>query len=212
MAFAKSVLCLAVICVLGAGVAGAQSVTIVSGNGQLIPAVHEGSPLAVLVRDASGNPLKGVQVTWSVTPAAQGSTSDQTTTTDSTGQTSTNFIAANPGGGASYVQSTVIAKYSTGSAQFIETSVTSPTSGVLDVISTIVTPTLAQLPVSGPAGQQGSVPVKVSIVATAGAQGGHGVPNIAVSVAPQISTNPSTIACAGGTILSDSNGNAVCNL
>jgi len=151
-------------------------------------------------------------VTWTVSPANQGSTVDQTTTTDSTGQTQTFFLSALPGGGASYLQSTVTAKYSSASAVFYETSVTTPSSGVLDVTPTIVTPTLAQIPVSGPAGGQGAVPVKVLVMATGGNQAGHGVPNIAVSVSPDIANNPSTIACAGGVILSDSNGNALCNL
>jgi hypothetical protein len=62
------------ICLLGAGAARAQSISIVSGNGQLLDtATHsQSNPLVVIVRDANGNPVKGATVNWTASPTGDG--------------------------------------------------------------------------------------------------------------------------------------------
>src|SRR5271154_90060 len=123
MTFMRSVLCILIgMCLLGTGAAQAQTVTIVSGNGQVIPAVHLSLPLVVLVRDSSGNPLPSVTVTWTLGVGQQGEISTQTTTTASNGQATNTFIGASPSLGVAYDQSTVTATYETASAKFTLTS------------------------------------------------------------------------------------------
>src|SRR5579864_3381870 len=83
--------------VLGLAVANAQTITKVSGDGQLVvQAVLGSTPMVVLVRDASGNPLPNAKVTWAVTPAGQGGVVAGTTTTDATGHATNTFVATVP--------------------------------------------------------------------------------------------------------------------
>src|SRR5215469_1827806 len=90
----KSVICLVVgICVLAAAAASAQTVTIVSGNYQLVPENSLSSPMVVVVRDASGKPVAGTTVTWALASGSTGvNISPTTTTTDVNGQTSNRVL------------------------------------------------------------------------------------------------------------------------
>jgi len=201
------------ISLLAAIAAHAQSVSVVSGNGQLVLAANPSKQMTVLVRDSSGKPVPSAQLTWKATgtAGAVGTLSQPTTTTDSAGHASNTLFTAIPAAGTPFVQTTVTATLSTGSAnaQFTITTVSNP-SNIPQVQVSLTSPSLAQLPVSGPAGQQGSVQVTVRIKAISGS--GQGVPNVAVSVGPDIPSNPATIGCSGGTVLSNSSGVANCNL
>jgi uncharacterized protein (TIGR03437 family) len=205
-------------CFLGASAVRAQSISIVSGNGQLVT-LQSSDSLQVIVRDASGNPLPNAEVAWTVattTAAATGSlTYGKTTTTDSTGQTLNTLYGTIPPG-ESYVQFTVTASYTfsgrTLSVQFFVTTV-NVLGGAPEVQVKVVSPTSAQLPFKGAAGQQLATPVSVSVLATAGAEQGHGIPNVSLSVIansqPNVS-NPPMIACATGTVLTSTSGTATC--
>jgi hypothetical protein len=79
------------------GAVSAQSISIVSGNGQLDcqscarTPILTFDPLVVQVNSASGAPLAGATVTWTFTNllASQGFVSTPTSVTGSNGQTST---------------------------------------------------------------------------------------------------------------------------
>src|SRR5690242_15023537 len=92
MAFARFVLCILIIgaCLVGAVTAQAQTVTIVSGNGMVIPSVHVSPAMSVLVRDAAGNPVKNATVNWTI--SGGGILSNPQTTTDAGGQTINTFV------------------------------------------------------------------------------------------------------------------------
>src|SRR3977135_1280398 len=114
MAFSKSLRgILTAICLIWVGAAHAQTISIVSGNGQLVKAFFPSSaPLVVVVRDAGGNPLKGVTVSWTVsggTAGAPGIRYAPQTKTDDTGQATNSFIGANVTLPSSFAQSTVTA-------------------------------------------------------------------------------------------------------
>lgn len=218
MAFFKSFRWfLTAICLIWAGAAQAQTISVVSGNGQLVKAFFPSSaPLVVLVRDANGNPLKGVQVSWTVSGGTAGTPGilfAPQTKTDANGQASNTFIGANVTLPTSFAQSTITATYGSAHAVFTETTAGIQLSdGTILVQSTVLSPSLAQLPLSGAAGQQGTIPVKIKVNAIFGLQANQGIPNVSVTAQPDIPNNPSTIACAGGTIYTDSSGNATCNL
>ena len=200
------------ICLLAAVAARAQSVSIVSGNGQLVLAANPSKSMVVLVRDAGGKPLPSAQLNWKATGTAGsiGTLSLASTTTDSTGQSSNTLFTPIPTAGTPFVQTTVTATLGTSATnvQFTITTVANP-SNIPQVQVSLTSPTLGELPISGPAGQQGSTPVTVFVKAISGS--GQGVPNVAISVAPDIPGNPATIACSSATVSTNSSGVATCN-
>jgi uncharacterized protein (TIGR03437 family) len=190
-----------------------QSISIVSGDGQLVKSLFPiASPLVVVVRDSAGNPIANATVSWAVTSGAgTGGVNTLQSTTDSNGQTSDVFIAPPIFNGASFIASTVNAKYGASSVNFTITSA-AVSNGVIEVSPTVISPTLAQLPLQGAAGQQGSVPIKIQVTAIGGTQSGQGVPRVLLMVAPQVAGAGSTAACAGGNPYTDAAGIATCNV
>jgi uncharacterized protein (TIGR03437 family) len=213
MASLRSVLCILIgMCLLGAGAAQAQTVTVVSGNGQVIPAVHLGAPLVVLVRDASGNPLPDVKVNWTLGVGQLGNISNPTTTTGTNGQATNTFIGASPSLGVAYVQSTVTATYETATASFNLTSA-AIVSSIVQVQGQVTSPSLSQLPLTGAAGTQGTVPVTAYVQALTFVEGGSvGVANVALTITQDNPADVSTVACAGGTVFTAASGIATCNV
>src|SRR5437879_4983703 len=125
MAFARFVLCILIIgaCLAGVGILQAQTVTIVSGNGMVIPSVHVSPQVLVLVRDAAGNPVQNAKVNWTI--QGGGILTNTQTTTDASGQTTNTFVGPEVSvitPAVSYVQSTITATYGTAKVQFLETT------------------------------------------------------------------------------------------
>jgi uncharacterized protein (TIGR03437 family) len=206
-----------VTCFLGTGAASAQTISLVSGSGQLLDTSEhsQSQPMVVLLRDASGNPVKGASVAWTVTPATgQGNVLTSTTVTDATGQTSNLFTAG--GGnldGKSFVQTTVTATGGGGAVQF--TLATVENNGVEDFDHvSLISPSLTARTLVGQAGVQGAVPVQVSVVgANGGTQQGQGIPNISLAVVQSAPDDPSTISCSGGSVVyTNAAGSATCTL
>jgi uncharacterized protein (TIGR03437 family) len=198
---------------LGAGAAEAQTLTIVAGNGQLVLQNIISPPLTVSIRDASGKPIPNVpaaQVKWTVTNGPGNVVLQPGAVSDANGQLSANFVAAQPPTLASYAQSTVTATYSGSSVQFIETSV-GTTSNVPDV-QAYATPQPSGANLTGAAGQQGSVAIHVQFLVTLGPQSGQGIGNVALTLTMDNPSDPSTIACVGGTAYSNATGVATCTL
>ncbi len=193
----------------------AQSISLVSGNGQLLDtSTHSQSqPLVVVVRDAQNNPVKNIPVKWAVAPIGQGNVLSAGTTTDSSGQASNIFTSTNGNlDGNSFVQSIVTASGAGGSVQFNLTTVESEGGTDYDHV-VLISPSSASRKISGSAGQQGGAPVTVSVVgAIAGNQQGHGIPNVSLAVVQGDPSDLSTISCAGKVVYTDSAGNAMCNL
>jgi hypothetical protein len=73
-------------------VEGVAVLTVVSGNNQNLQVGSTNAvPLIVRAFDNSTQPMEGVQVTWTVSPATGGTVSSATTTTDDAGFTQINF-------------------------------------------------------------------------------------------------------------------------
>src|SRR5258708_24954657 len=85
-----------------AGPAFSQAtVSILSGNGQIIPQNNTGSnPLVVVVRDAAGNPIPNAKVIWTATGVQNqtGTVLLATTTTDANGTTGGGCATGGTGG------------------------------------------------------------------------------------------------------------------
>jgi len=197
--------------VLGLAVVHAQTISKVSGDGQLvIQAVLSSNPMVVLVRDASGNPLPNAKVTWAVTPTGQGGVVSGSTTTDANGDASNIFVASVPNPGVSYVTSTVTAAYGGQSVPFTEISVGQ--TGNTPNVEAFVNPQPASANLSGPAGGQGTQAITVQFLVTQGGQAPGGVGGAGVTATLDNPQNASTAACAGGIVYSNGAGFATCNL
>src|SRR5260370_42307654 len=77
---------------LCAGYLGAQTLSRVSGNGQIVFELFPAkAPLVVQAKDALGNPAAGVAIAWSLTPANSATLNQTITTTDASGFARTGF-------------------------------------------------------------------------------------------------------------------------
>jgi uncharacterized protein (TIGR03437 family) len=204
--------------------ASAQTISIVSGNGQLVctlcfntPGGAAFDPLVVQVKDAVGNPVVGATVTWNALfgTGASGTLSSATTVTAADGTTSNTFFMASPFGGFSpYLQATVTASIPSSSVAFTESSAGSdPSTGVSLIIATLVSPPVGTS-FSGAAGTVDTTnPVKINLFAS---RGGF-IPGVEMKLL-QPAGQTSTVSCASGTgagttsVLTDAAGNATCNV
>jgi len=190
-----------VIGILLAGAAFCQSISIVSGDGQavLVSNLVSEQPLVVLVRDAAGNPLPNASVTWAVVTAQGGALTFTTTKTDSTGQTTNNFVPAGLSLGASFFQTQINAVYSSSTVTFTET-VVGQSAGAPLVEMSLVTPPLGTTFV-GAAGQQSTTKIQVLVQGVAGGQAGQPLSHILITFGPADKTYTSTLTCAEGSSL-----------
>ena len=201
----------------------AQTVLIVSGNGQLAcpdcPLNPEKYvPLVVQVNDAASNPVANATVTWTTTQLGDAAVT-ATSTTDSAGQ------ASYPCSGSQcpftplplaivsdFYLTTVVASATVGtvtaSATFYETTGEPAGAGTADTLISLV-------PAAAPPVLTGGVPgstAKPILVSVLGQNGG--LPNIQVTL--QSTTAGVTISCEtqpgqqAGTVLTDSSGVATC--
>ncbi len=218
----------------GTGTPANSPISIISGNGQLIRDIlFSQDLLGVVVRDASGAPVPGATVTFSITqgtgqlyPASASGASlgvctpaGQTATciTDANGQTGVGF----GGGGTnqqSFLSATVNAAYNGTSVDFFETTFLGS-----NVFGILPDPTIADLvPAPGAdrsftlqAGQILPGAIQMRIVATSGPSLGQGIPNVGL----QVSTNQdptlgpaASCNAPGGIALSDATGVVTCDL
>jgi uncharacterized protein (TIGR03437 family) len=220
--------------VLASASAFAQTLTIISGNGQLTcpncttnPSAGF-NPLVVELRDPGGNPIPNETVTWQVTTPAtstfiqaqglvNGATST-TTTTDASGRSQVSFQQGSPLGVVGitpYVQSQVIASARGLTVNFFETtSVADLATGVSQVSSPQLVSPLPGATLTGRTGEQSETPVQISVQSlTLG-----GVPGVEIRLVPTDENNPTTARCAPqagaapGTALTDITGVATCNV
>ena len=199
--------------------ATAARVDVVSGNGQMICPLCLGKifttfyPMVVRVTDASGNPIAGKTVTWTVVSITGNSVPniDVQTVTNSNGYAVSRLFQNATGGSfiQPFLQSVINAAADGASANFTETvALTDP------VFSSqlIFTDKLAPLgtPLSGPAGGTGSDPIKIQVGRNTP------VPNVSVRI---LSDDPNTLPSAScatspgadpGSVLTDASGNATC--
>ena len=198
--------------------ASGQTVSIVSGNGQVVPQHYSFEPLAVQVRNSAGSPLSGATVNWQVTggngQAVLGNFErSATSVTDFNGVAEMRFYQNPfPIFGTSFAQSTVVASASGGSVTFVETTAfTDFQSGATQVNAFPLSPVG---PISGPSGSAHPEPLRIFI---SGYTGGP-VSGVALTVFADDGSGGPAVTCATepgqqpGTVLSDATGVATCQL
>lgn len=204
---------------VGEGIETGTGVTAISGQGQLVNAATAGRQLVVQVRDSEGNPVGGTEVTWFSSGVGIGgvpvTVTSQQNITDALGRAVATF-STSPLLSAELAAASVTANTLYGSATFYIT------------IFPIIDPFTSQpIPppavtfsfgsqtgvIEGQAGQTITNAVAVQVLRQAGVSFGSGVPNVGLTV--MTNADPAlgpTAACAGGTVLTDAQGVAVCNL
>ena len=128
--FALTVACTGTACSSGTGTGtgnGSSQVTIVSGNGQLVPSTSPicTLPLFLQVTDTSGSPLQGVQVTFTSTTGLT-NLFPSTATTDKNGLASTSCGVQSLTGGPAFQPDTIQASTPYGLVNFTVTQVQVP--------------------------------------------------------------------------------------
>jgi uncharacterized protein (TIGR03437 family) len=202
---------------------GQATVSILSGNGQIVLQNNTGSnPLVVVVRDASGNPIPNAKVNWSITGVQNqtGSLLLATSTTDATGTTGGGCATGGTGGCQKFVtptlppinngfaQSTITATAGAASVSFVETTEGLVASGAPGLAPTLLHPVGAEQPLTGPAGQVAKTPIQIRVLS---AVNSTAVPRVLVTFSSDTSSQTSA-ACSGGNPFTDSTGLATCNL
>ena len=206
---------------LMAGTAAAQTVSVVTGNGQFIcPACQaltgNFQALKVLVTDANGNPMPNVTVNWSTNAFSTQALLQATSTQTASDGTATNTLFALSQLGVissqSYLQYTVTATAGSSTATFSLTQGfdLSLNGFILQAanVSFLTTP-------SGLTGQAGSTSDS-SIQVLVSDRSGQAIPNVAVFLANLPDNTGPTMQCKSGpgagvgTVLTDATGRATC--
>ena len=190
--------------------AHAQTLTIISGQGQI---VSNGSvapqPLTVQLLDASGKPFPNQFVTFADTlGGTAGRINGSPLPTDANGYTSVQFVGADlRGSGLNFVQTQVIATYGTSTVTFTETTgAVSSGSGSL-VQAVRISPQQGEV-LSGAAGSTGTTPIRI-LVGTITSNAG--IAGVSVSISVDSGSGPGTLSCKEGPfVLTDATGTAVC--
>lgn len=196
------------------------SLTIVAGQGQLMTELTStvlgpqyGSPLQVLAKDASGNPLANVAVTFSV-PSGDGTlqvngggASTQLVSTNASGIASVDFVSTSVPIAQDYLQTTVTASApNTNSVTFYVTAVPNDATTTVSLLNPAPGGTIM--------GAEGST-LTNGLEAQIITPHGLGIPNISLTLIDDV--NPAiapSVSCdaPGGVALSSSNGIASCGL
>jgi len=202
-----------------AALCSAQTISIVSGNGQVVcpdcpgaPGVF--APLVVLVKDASGNPVVGTTVSWTVSEP-QYSFATGTSVTNSSGEASYAFPTIGFFYGGNFLPATVVASVPNyPSATFVENTV-QPVDGAAPLTVSLV-PYGSAPALSGAVGSTGKVAIVVSVLGNGGITA---ISNVSVTLQTPVpgKTPIPTVACATtpgqqpGTVLTNSDGIATCS-
>jgi uncharacterized protein (TIGR03437 family) len=201
-------------------ISSGQTLSIVSGNGQLVCpvcpslATQQFVPLVVSVTNSSGALSANTVITWSAVTSG-GSPVVTTYTTSASGLASYTYSPILPPPGSSFTQTIITAGAGTSTVQFTETTVVpSELTGFAPVQINLISPVAGQA-LTGTAGQTASTPVQVQVYVT---QEGlvEGLAGVALQIVP--GTSGATASCMTqtgqqpGTVLTDSSGTATCML
>ena len=203
---------------LGSAAAFAQSLTVYSGNGQIVLEQFLTSvPMTVVARDAKGAPVPGLPITWSTTQGA-GTIVRPAGQTNANGLAAADFLGTGVPFGYSFTQATVTATSALGSASFFVTTsifaLPGGGSGSLPLVE-LISPSAESLAVTGNVNAILPEAVKVRVSVASGPQAGHFLPNVGVVMHFYNDEEPQPApfaSCRGGTALTDSSGVATCDL
>src|SRR4051794_18839737 len=172
-------LALMAFCAMTARLAPAQILSLVSGDGQVAPQNFQlPTPLVVVAKNASGQAMPGVTVTWALTGPGAIINGAQTVT-DANGQTTNQYVGGTIFGDTAFTQSTMTASAGGSSViMHMTTAAADLGSGSIFVQAVVISPLLGDT-ISGASGSIGSTPVQVNVYGNHQA-GIQQVPNVAV--------------------------------
>jgi uncharacterized protein (TIGR03437 family) len=200
-----------------AAILHSQTLSLLSGHGQVIPEQSIATkPFVVRALDASGNPVANVPITWSVSPIGAGTLRPESAQTNSEGVASTGFFASSNQPGVSFVPATITARSPNGEVNFaLVVSLGRQAGGGLVPLPLVLptTPTHGAT-IEGTAGVVIPNAVQVRVVAQGGILLGQPIPNVGLRVEPVDPNAGPSASCngPGGTVLTDQNGVATCDL
>ncbi len=203
--------------VFGCGLASAQKLISIGGNGQIVfeyfPAT---TPLTVQALDAAGKPVANLPITWSITPTL-GTLVSSMAATDANGKATTLVVGSSPPQSTSFQQGNIVASSTLGNVSFFFTTVPSrlPNGSLATPPQvTLLKPgTANNRTVTGTAGQvlTGAIVVQVN---GGGFVPGAPIPNVGV----RLTTNDIKLLPAAscntpdGIVLTDATGVANCDV
>jgi len=216
----------------GGGPSGAN-ITILSGQGQVLPqnfsTVTTNSPLLVQVSDGSGNPVAGASVTFAVnqgngslqvnssysSTTVPGPTNNSfTVTSDANGKAAVDFQALSIVQGSGFQQTSVLVNApGTATLTFYVTTVST---GGFNQTPAPTAYLIAPQPGAVLSGQAGTV-LPGAVVVRISSGSGTPIPNVGVVLSnggldPKAFPSGMCNVQGGGTLLTDANGNASCDL
>ena len=199
---------------LAGSVLSAQSLNLVSGNGQvLFEDFPSQEPLVVQALDASGNPISGATVNFTQTQGL-GTVLTPTATTDSKGMASTMVVSTRLQTYESFGSNTINASSPQGSVNFAYTTISStgPT-GPAQPGTTLLAPTSDPPTITGASGAILPGAIQIDLSAGSGNEQGLALPNVGIQIATfDVFPLPGLCNGPGGVQLSNSKGVATCDL
>jgi uncharacterized protein (TIGR03437 family) len=200
---------------VGAVASGQPLLAIKSGNGQVIRVPSLSEPLVISLRDSEGKPVKDAPVNWSVEQGPGRVIGAPQT--NARGEAEAVFYTEQIFGGLGYVQSRVRATTGSGSVDFYVTAVPFVTPGTGDLAPL---PSVALLEpqtsraFSAKAGARIPNAFRIQVrVAVPSFQQGQPIPNVGLTVtADNAEQGRPAASCVGGTVLTDEQGEASCDL
>src|SRR5262249_18804466 len=150
-----------------AATASAQTISILSGDGQVAPQNYAAqTPMVAVVKNFQGQPQPGTTVTWTIISGAGNLLLGNQTVTDANGQATNQFLGNTVNPGVNFVQTIITASIPTSSVNFTETtSGVDPTAANAPFVQSQVNfPNLGDV-VSGASGTTGTVPIAVRVFA-----------------------------------------------
>ncbi|HME07919.1 MAG TPA: putative Ig domain-containing protein [Bryobacteraceae bacterium] len=198
-----------------AAISQAQSLSIVSGNGQVLLEQFPSQPFTVQARDASGNPVSGATVSFTLTQGL-GTVQMPSVTTDANGMASTIVISSSLQPRQSFESETLNAASSQENVNFQFTTISSlgPT-GPAQPGTVLLAPTSATgaLTITGASGATLPGAIQISFVAATGSEEGMPIPDIGIRIVPfDIFALPAMCSGPGGTALANAQGIVSCDL
>ena len=194
--------------------AGAPGLSIVSGNGQVaIQYFNTTVPLTVEARDANGNLVPNLPISWAVTQG-QGTIVSPPSLTDASGRASA-FYRGDVTPGYTFSQQTIQVSSSVGSVNFVITTNVSrlPNGSIAELpVAELQSPALDDPPLSARSG--GSVPnaIRVAVTAQSGIQSGQPVPNVSFKIVDPNDLSATPVAQCAGQPMTDAQGQGRCDL
>ena len=198
--------------------ASAQSLSLISGDGQIVlENFRSTAPFVVRATDAQGQPMAGVAITWEVRDAPGGLIGEQTVT-DADGYAQAFLVASTIDSGISVVPLRVAATSPLGEVIFRATTAITRVSGgapAAPPLVEVLKPSLIAPPFTGTPGTLFPGALSVRVTVQSGPQSGDPVPNVGVRVVPVediLAPPAATCGAPGGMAFTGADGVAVCDL